>query len=165
MRPADVDRICRNKMSPCSPSSITKFQSGLWHPPSSGGGVSLSWVSDFSLPMANTSRLSQNSNNLSSCGLFGQGHFGKKPRGGQCHADPCGLQSCLLASSSTCLGKLPELRIGKHTWTDDSRLSHHLECIIFILQGLPKQGLATAKTNTILQQPWMHFQNAKAINQ
>lgn len=26
VRPADVDRICRNEMSPCSPSSITKFQ-------------------------------------------------------------------------------------------------------------------------------------------
>lgn len=36
VRPADVDRICRNKMSPCSSSSLTKFQEGLWHPPSWG---------------------------------------------------------------------------------------------------------------------------------
>jgi len=41
----------------------------------------------------------------------------------------------------------------------------HLEYITVILQKAPKQVLAKAKTNTILQHLWMHFQNAKLINQ
>lgn len=42
---------------------------------------------------------------------------------------------------------------------------NHLEYITPTLPSTPKQVLAKAKTNTILQHLWMHFQNAELINQ
>lgn len=42
---------------------------------------------------------------------------------------------------------------------------NHLEYITVIFQSTPKQVLAKAKPNIILQHLWMHFQNAKLINQ
>lgn len=61
----------------------------------------------------------------------------------------------------TCFGGFSWRRAGKHSRPDGGSLSHHLEYITVILQSPPKRGLAMAKTNTILQQPWMHFQTQK----
>lgn len=54
---------------------------------------------------------------------------------------------------------------GKHTWLT-TRASHTILSVSPPSSMAPKtRFLAMAITNTILQPPWMHFQNAEAINQ
>lgn len=155
-------------MSPCSPSSITEFQEGLWHPRRFGGQAS-PWF-----PIS-ASRLPASEGFLRT--LIGCLYLrcvkrdARERRRGVAGAGTRGVGSSAFPSPGapllphTCFGDLPWRRAGKHSRADGWSLSRHPEYIAVILQGPPKQGLAMAKTNTILQQPWMHFRNAKAIHQ
>lgn len=130
VRPADVDRICRNKMSPCSLSSLPKFQEGLWHP-RSWGERAPPWfsISVSGLP-ANEGFLRTLIGCLYLClaarEAKGRRHGAAEAiTSGVCFSPAPLPQALPLPVCRSCPGR----GLGKHPWADGSGLSPHLKCM------------------------------------